>query len=339
MSYDVAVLARMYLAKVNACHVEHCHHHRNSLLESRCSAAAGSLCHSANPYSVLQAQAFYMYEDVPDSDEELSIGHGSPSDLSAAGSQASADISSADISSAEVASRPSPDDEDEASPAATLNGAASYQPDTHAAGEQSADANGHDKGSSSAVSSEPGVQSLPNPGSLGASKQLEAHIPNASSRSGHIRRGANGISPERSGTSAANQRQQLSDPQLPMKPGLATNDAVVMPGVPPVPPQVPASEVSQAGGVSEEHCKRKAATVFDQGIADQAEAADLDAGIAACIADDVDVNASMPANRSPRDASNHPGKVSADMSELDDTQLSFSTRQTRRSQPRLAPWR
>lgn len=276
-----------------------------------------------------------MYEDVPDSDEELSIGHGSPSDLSAASSQAGSHASSADISSAEVASRPSPDDEDEASPAANLNGAASNQPDIQAGGEQPANANGHNKGSSSAVSSEPGVQSLRSPGRLGASKQLEAHIPNGSSRSGHIGRGANGTSPERTGTSAANQRQQLSDPQLPMKPGLATSDAVVMPGVPPVPLQVSPHEVSQAGGGSEIDCKRKGATVFDQGVADQAEAADLDAGIAACIADDVDVNASMPANRSPKDAS----RVSADMSDLDDTQLSFSTRQTRRSQPRLAPWR
>ena len=279
-----------------------------------------------------------MYEDVPDSDEELSIGHGSPSDLSAASSQAGSHASSADMSSAEVASRLSPDDEGMASPAANLNGAASNQPDTHAAGEQPALANGHDKGSASAsMSSEPGVQSLPSPGS--ASKQLEAHIPNGSSRSGHIRRGANGTNPEGTGTSAANQRQQLSGPQLPMKPGLATNDAAVVPGVPSVAPEVSTSEVSQDGGVSEEHCKRNAATVFDQGIADQAEAADLNAGIAACVADDVDVNVDMPANRSPRDAGNNPGKVSADMSDLDDTQLSFSTRQTRRSQPRPAPWR
>lgn len=310
------------------------------LLGAGCSAAPASLCPSANLYSVLQAQAFYMYEDVPDSDEELSIGHGSPSDLSAASSQAGSHASSADMSSAEVASTPSPDDEDEASPAANSNGAASNQPDTHAAGEQpAAAANGHDKGSLSAVGSEPGVQSLPIPGSLGASKQLEAHIPHGSSRSGHIRRGAYGTGPECKGTSAADQRQHLSEPQLPMRPGLASNDAAVMPGVPSVPLQVSASELSQAGGVSEEHCNRNAATVFDQGIADQAEAADLDAGIAACIADDVDVSASMPANTSPRDAYNNPGRVSADMSDLDDTQLSFTTRQTRRSQPRPAPWR
>lgn len=35
----------------------------------------------------MQAEAFYEYEDVPDSDEEMSIGHGSASDLSEASSQ------------------------------------------------------------------------------------------------------------------------------------------------------------------------------------------------------------------------------------------------------------
>ena len=42
---------------------------------------------------VLQAEAFYEYEDVPDSDEEMSIGHGSASDVSEASSQGASALS------------------------------------------------------------------------------------------------------------------------------------------------------------------------------------------------------------------------------------------------------
>ena len=312
------------------------------MLESRYTVL---LLLSINMYSVLQAQAFYMYEDVPDSDEELSIGHGSPSDLSAASSQAGSvgsHASSIDISSAEVASRPSPGDAEEASPFAKMDGAASNAPDKHAADEHPADADSHVEerlaASMSNATHMPGIQSCSSPRNLAAGEQLEADMPANESR--HIGRGRqeeNGTDPERTERSAADQGQQLSDPQAPFRPGLATNNAAEMPDAPLASAQNSTSQVSQAGEVSEEPCKRKAATVFDQSIADQAEAADLDAGIAAGAADNMDVNASIPANRSPKDASDIAGKVSADGS--DEIQLSLSTRQTRRTQPRLAPWR
>lgn len=316
----------------------HCHHHSKVLL-----AYTVLLLYSINKYTVLQAQAFYMYEDVPDSDEELSIGHGSPSDLSAASSQAGSarsHASSADISSAEVASRPSPGDAegDGASPAAEINVAASK----HAAAQQPDNTDSHHETRLAAsminVTHMPGVPSGSSPSSSAAGKQLEADMPpNGSCLIGHSRQEGNGTDLERAGTSPADQGEQLSDPQAPFKPHLATNKAAEMPGAPSASASASANQVFQAGGVSEEPRKRKAATVFDQGIADQAEAADLDAGIAAGAADDMDVNASMPANRLPGDAGNIADKVSADVS--DDAQVSMSTRQTRRTQPRLAPWR
>lgn len=299
------------------------------------------------PKLVLQAQAFYMYEDVPDSDEELSIGHGSPSDLSATSSQAGSvgsRASSADNSSAEVASRPSPGDAEEASPAAKMNGAATNSSENHAADQQPANTHSHDieklGANMSNATHMPGAQSCSSPSNLADGKQLEGDMPpNVSCLFSHSMQEENGTDPERTGTIAADQGQQLSDQKAPLKPGPATNSAAEMPGAPSASAQASTSQVSQAGVVSEEPRKRKAATVFDQGIADQAEAADLDAGIVAGAADDVNVNvsASMPANRLPKDAGNIAVKVSADMS--DDAQLSLSTRQTRSTQPRLAPWR
>ena len=80
---------------------------------------------------ILQAQAFYEYEDVPDSDEEMSIGHGSPSDVSAGSSQHGSDadevVSSAHGTHAEVANRP-------AEPAAVAPAAAATPSAVHANG-------------------------------------------------------------------------------------------------------------------------------------------------------------------------------------------------------------
>ena len=289
-----------------------------------------------------------MYEDVPDSDEELSIGHGSPSDLSAASSQAGSvgsHASSADISSAEVASRPSSGDAEEASPAANMSGAASNQPDSHAADQQPANADRHDEErlAASMVNAThlPGVQTCSSPGNLAVSEQLEADMPpNGSCHIGRSQQAENGSVPERTETIAAHQRQPVPDPQVPLKPGLVTHSGVEMLGAPSATAQASISQLSHSGGVSVEAHKRKAATVFDQDIADQAEAVDLDAGIAAGATDDMGVNASLSANKSPRDAGNIADRVSVDMS--DDAQLSsLSTRQTRRTQPsaRLAPWR
>ena len=295
---------------------------------------------------MLQAQAFYMYEDVPDSDEELSIGHGSPSDLSAASSQAGSvgsHASSAHIHAhAEAASRPSPGDAEEASIAARTNGLASNQPDSQAADQQPANADSYDvetlAASMSNATHMPGVQYCSSPGNLAVGKALDADMPpNGSCNTGHSRQNENSTDPEHAGTPAADQKQPLPDPQVPLKPGLVTNSAAEMSGAPSASTQASTSQVSQAGGVSEEPHKRKAATVFDQDTADQAEAADLDAGIAAVAADDMDVNASMPANRLPRDAGDSADKVSADVS--DNAQLSLSTRQTRRTQPSARRWR
>ena len=331
------------------CQVDTCYDDRQRqskvLLACWCPATLCVYCPSINRYSVLQAQAFYMYEDVPDSDEELSVGHGSPSDLSAASSQAGSvgsHASSTDISSAEVASRPSPGDAEDASPAAKLNDDASNTSGNRAADQQPANADSYDE-DRLAVSMSPathmlGVQSCSSYSKSAAGKQLQGDLsPSGSCLVGQSRQEENGTDPEHAGTIAADQGQQLSDPKVLLKPGPATNSGAEMPGAPSASAQAPTRQVSQAGGVSEEPRKRKAATVFDQGIADQAEAVDLDAGIAAGAADDMNVNASMSANGSPKDAGNIADKVSADMS--DDAQLSLSTRQTRRTQSRLAPWR
>lgn len=100
----------------------------------------------------MQAQAFYEYEDVPDSDEELSIGHGSASDMSAGSSQEGSLISHAsslDDTIAEVLSKAP--GIDGGSPAAAANGsdhwhppaAASASPADAVAAEDAAASNGY----------------------------------------------------------------------------------------------------------------------------------------------------------------------------------------------------
>ena len=109
-----------------------------------------------------------------------------------------------------------------------------------------------------------------------------------------------------------------------------------MPGVPPVSAHASTHQSTLDRGESEGPRKRKATTVFDQGMADQAEAADLKAGIAAGAADDTGVNASMPVHNSPKDG-HTADETTTDLP--DGARVSVSTMQTRKSQPRAAPWR
>ncbi|KAL3157028.1 hypothetical protein ABBQ38_001277 [Trebouxia sp. C0009 RCD-2024] len=284
-----------------------------------------------------QAQAFYMYEDVPDSDEEISIGHGSPSDLSAASSQAgsvASHASSADVSSAEVASRPS-SAEEEAGPAAENDNAASNRAGRQADDQQLAHASLHDRTTMAAsVSQATRLQSDHSPSVLAASQQLEAGVsPDRSGDADHSRQELNGTGPERR---KAGQSPQLPILQAPQKPRPATRNVAMMPGVTSASAPASPHQSSLEHGVSEGPRKRKAATVFDQGLADQAEAADLKAGIAAGVADDVGVNASLPVDISSKD-----GHTADEMSTVlpDGARVSVSTMQTRKAQPRAAPWR
>lgn len=278
-----------------------------------------------------------MFEDVPDSDEEMSIGHGSPSDLSAASSQAgsvASDAGSADISSAEVVSRPSPPDTEEGAPAAESNVAASREADSPVNGKQPAHATAIMAASMSQATR---PLSHCSQGILAADQQLKAVVPaDGGSHADRCKKDVNGVEAERAEIPAANPSQQLSNLQAPSKPCTATSCAALMPAAPLASAQASTHKSLLDCGVSEGVRKRKAATVFDQGIADQAEAADFYAGISAIDADDTGVNTSMSAQHSPKDGHTS-GKVSTDLP--DGARVSLSTMQTRKSQPRTAPWR
>ncbi|KAL3146432.1 hypothetical protein ABBQ32_003111 [Trebouxia sp. C0010 RCD-2024] len=284
-----------------------------------------------------QAQAFYMYEDVPDSDEEISIGHGSPSDLSAASSQAgsvASHASSADVSSAEIASRPSLAEE-EAGPAAENNNAASNQAGSQADDQRLAHASLQNSPTMAAsVSQATRIQSVHRPDIVAAGQQLEADVsPDRSGDADHSREELNGTGPEHP---KAGQAQHLPNLQAPLKPHPAIWNVAVMPGVTSASAPASTHQSLLEHGVSEGPRKRKAATVFHQGMADQAEAADLKAGIAAGVADDMGVNTSMPVDSLPKD-----GRTADEMSTdlPDGARVSVSTMQTRKAHPRAAPWR
>lgn len=211
-----------------------------------------------------QAQAFYEYEDVPDSDEEMSIGHGSASDMSAASSQAGSlrSHASTDVEEhAEVISKAPGSD----SPKQPGNGIHHTATDAHDAadGETKATDSGHGAG----------MLHLNSAGSVTAAAQLSesAAVQSNAATCQHQELVAE-AEPAMDSHSKADLVGQVPDRQKdtdsagsPTQTVAATAAAAVEPGH--------GKDVSQR--------KRKAATVFDQGMAAQAEAADLNAGIAA----------------------------------------------------------
>ena len=84
--------------------------------------------------------------------------------------------------------------------------------------------------------------------------------------------------------------------------------------------------------------KRKAATVFDQGIADEAEAADLDAGIAAADAEIVDASTQPTMQTEMANEAQQTGLASAIAEAASNGQFT-SLPFKRQVQPRPAPWR
>lgn len=276
-----------------------------------------------------------MYEDVPDSDEELSVGHGSPSDISAASSQAgslASHASSADITSAEVLSRPSTDCEAQESTAAEQiatvsnkgKGVEEQPPDAHNNGSKPLPSS---LSNSTQVESD---QSQEVAGAAAAEQPTAGHTSASTSHADVCRQDANTEQPEHATEYAREQQHQKIHAQAPSEPVLAdhSNGFAVLPGDPSV----------AAHGLSAETRKRKAATVFDQGVAEQAEAADVNAGIAADPADDLDADRSMPTHElltAAGDASNEPPNSASD----NHAPGSLPKKQPPKAAPRLAPWR
>lgn len=299
---------------------------------------------------MLQAKAFYLYEDVPDSDEEISIGHGSPSDISAASSQAgsaASQASSVDIQSAEVLSRSSPQHAAEESPPSRDTAAVAISnqagsSDRTAANGQSASGQITGDGTAAAAASHEDsthTQSMQNHSSTHVPETV--HAPKAESspgmpgRSDNSRQEASAVEPEHATTSAVNGSQTEAVSQTCSEAAndshqdgvakLADNPSAIAHASP--------YHDLQTAGLSEATRKRKAATVFDQGVAEEAEAADLDDGIVAIAADDTYATAGQQANHSSivgKAAEHLPGSTA---------QTSVPTKQSRKSQPKSAPWR
>ena len=225
-----------------------------------------------------QAQAFYEYEDVPDSDEEMSIGHGSASDMSAASSQAGSLASHASTAvdeHAEVISKaPGSRGDSPKQPAnsnGTLHAAADANGSTAAVnGGAKATDNGHGAGilHLNSAGSEMAAPQLSNSAAV---QSLDAAACQRQERVSETEPGMESLSEAAVDPIGQLQdRQKVTDPaDSPILTVAATAAEAMEPGH--------GEDVSQR--------KRKAATVFDQGVAAQAEAADLDAGIAAQVVD------------------------------------------------------
>lgn len=224
-----------------------------------------------------QAQAFYEYEDVPDSDEEMSIGHGGASDMSAASSQAGSLASHASTAveeHAEVISKaPGSRDNSPQQPAnsnSTLHAAAdaSGSAAAAAAGESKATDNGHgaDMPHLNSAGSRMAAAQLSDSAAV---QSLDLDVPACQHQQGvseaEPEPGMNSHSEAAPLDQLPDRRKDTDSPGSPMHTVAAGAAAAVAPG--------------QGEDVSPR--KRKAATVFDQSVAAQAEAADLSAGIAA----------------------------------------------------------
>ncbi len=216
-----------------------------------------------------QAQAFYEYEDVPDSDEEMSIGHGSASDMSAASSQAGSLASQASTAAeehAEVISKAPGSGEDSPQQPANRIGT------LHTAADASDAADGETKATDNGHGAD--MLHLNSAGSRMAAPQLSdsAAVQSLDAATCQHQERVSEAEPGMDSHSEADPLDQLPDrqkntnsPGSPIHTVAASAAAAVEPGQ--------GEDASQR--------KRKAATVFDQGVAAHAEAADLNAGIAA----------------------------------------------------------
>ena len=298
-------------------------------------------------FDVRQAKAFYMYEDVPDSDEEMSIGHGSPSDISAAGSQAGSDAShasSAGVESAEVLSRPSPQDAaEEGLPSRdTATATLSHQAgsgDCEAANGWSEHNQSNSDGFAAASHNDsthtPSMQSHASTDLPDFVQPPEADLsPGVLGHAGDSRQDVKAAElDEHATTSAVNGNQQDPVSQTRLEAAADSHHSVDgfahQSDKPLAPNHAPKKLGSQTDMLPEATHKRKAATVFDQGIAEEAEAADIDDGIVATAADDMNAIASQQ----PSD-----GSILGVAAEYP-SDSTMPMRQSRKSQPKTAPWR
>ncbi len=265
-----------------------------------------------------QAQAFYEYEDVPDSDEEMSIGHGSASDMSAGSSQAgslASHASSADDPHAEVLSKAPGIEAD--SPTATVHAAISHHPDNVAS------AGGDDPGAAASVQNNSHeaamhVDHTANALNLSSAPDQDRAAPVEAAAYDHESSRATGLQPPDDGPVHHGNGSLLhqADSSLPAAVPEAAEPHVTLDG---------------------SH-KRTAATVFNQGIADEAEAADLNAGISVA----ADADDGEPAADSTRQVQvgNESTETDTAVERPTEGQLSsLSVKSTRKVQPRPAPWR
>ena len=287
---------------------------------------------------LVQAQAFYEYEDVPDSDEEMSIGHGSASDMSAASSQAGSLASHASTGSdldldgqAEVLSR---------APNTALGSPAT------AAGldfVEPAAAGGAASHVGKAVSTENmamlHLQTDPSTSTACCSPERAP----TRNHTGHSTQkvGASDFPADHDAATEPRglDRQIRSPANNHLHPD---NDSVLVHKANGLSADVPSAATS---GLPTTRPKRKALTVFDQDKADEAEAADLHAGIAASTASNPEaVAVGVQRQAGPGVASNGDG-VSAETLELVANRVDeahnagLQGSHKRRMQPRLAPWR
>ncbi|DBA68202.1 TPA: hypothetical protein ACH3X2_013819 [Trebouxia sp. C0005] len=280
-----------------------------------------------------QAQAFYEYEDVPDSDEEMSIGHGSASDMSAASSQAGSLASLASTAAeehAEVISKAPGSRDNSPQQTANSNGTLHTAVDANgstadADGETRATDNGHGADTLH-LNSAGSRMAAPQLSDSDAVQSLNAATCQHQERVSEAEHGMDSHS-EADPLDQQPDRQQDNNPLgSPTHTAAASAAAAVEPGQ--------GKDVSQR--------KRKAATVFDQGVAAQAEAADVNAGIAAQEVDHQDptldstgdmkvTNESNDANTDAFSAVTHAAATAPDGA------LPFKP--ARKALPKPAPWR
>ena len=267
---------------------------------------------------ILQAQAFYEYEDVPDSDEEMSIGHGSPSDVSAVSSQHGSDadeaISSNHGAHAEVASRPAE---------------AGAETPSAATGTSAAQANGDaDLISVGAVNGAPHSETATDHHQQPATVQYHS---TADQQNDLVaQNGSRGLKHTEPLTNeaeeaAADARQRIAQECRHPPDGQAsqtTKEGNEMPRQQPDPqPLALAADATAHNDVM----RGRAAAAFDHAVASQAEAVDIHAGIVA-----LDADGTTQSSADKFDA--HPSSSSSQKAQL-------ASQQRQRVQARSAPWR
>lgn len=219
-----------------------------------------------------EAQAYYEYEDVPDSDEEMSIGHGSPSDISAGSSQAGSDVDEAVSSNHGI--------HEEASSVPALDavkqglGMLSAQADISARAASPHAVNGSHVNTDLGLShGQPGVSHTAERQS-GASEPVDASSSRALEHTDHLASSA-----EQSAAEARNQVAETETASVNGKASNAKEDALQQEDNSQSVAVLPAEQKGAADYSL--IAQGKAATAFDQDVANQAEAADVRAGIVA----------------------------------------------------------